>query len=349
MTALSGEKLRWNSGASRLRILGSIAIVVLHTMSSAEIIFRDSISLQEGRVSLMIVYGLMWAVPVFVMVSGALLLDPAREMSLGRIFRSYVLRIFLALTIFVFIFRIFDMIMDGEQFGLSVFADALKRLVTGSSWSHMWYLYMLLGLYLLLPAYRMVAAGCDGRMFRYLTLVCFLFLSLMPMLELAGIHVGFHIQLSIVYTLYFFMGYGIASGKLPVSRMLASILFMAGTVIIFLFLLAWWRTGNTAFKDMLSSYASPGVVLQSVGIYAFWGTDREKDEGEHRMLRFADSTTFGVYLIHMIPLRLVLRYMKFDPYEKGAYSFVLLIFAVTVVSGLLTALLRRIPAVRKVL
>ena len=142
---MSGEKLRWNSGASWLRILGSIAIVVLHTMSSAEIIYRDQISPREGRLSLMIVYGLMWAVPVFVMVSGALLLDPAREMSLGRIFRSYVLRIFLALTIFVFIFRIFDMIMDGESFKLSVFADALKRLVTGTSWSHMWYLYCLIG------------------------------------------------------------------------------------------------------------------------------------------------------------------------------------------------------------
>ncbi len=347
---MSGEKLRWNSGASWLRILGSIAIVVLHTMSSAEIIYRDQISTREGRLSLMIVYGLMWAVPVFVMVSGALLLDPGREMSLGRIFRSYVLRIFLALTIFVFIFRIFDMIMDGEQFKLSVFADALKRLVTGSSWSHMWYLYMLLGLYLLLPAYRLVAAGCDGRMLRYLTLVCFIFLSVMPMFELAGFHVEFHIQLSIVYTLYFFTGYGIASGKLPVSRMLASVLFLAGTVIIFLFLLAWWRTGNTAYKEMLSSYASPGVVLQSVGIFALlWRRDGAKEEGEHKMLRFADSTTFGIYLIHMIPLRLVLRYMKLNPYARGWYSFVLLIFAVTVLSGLLTALLRRIPAVRKVL
>ncbi len=347
---MSTEKPRWNSGASWLRILGSIAIVILHTMSSAGILYRDQISVREGRISLMIVYGLMWAVPVFVMVSGALLLDPAREMDLKRIFRSYVLRIFLALAIFVLIFRLFDMIMDGEKFGLSVFIDALKRLVTGSSWSHMWYLYMLLGLYLLLPAYRLVAAGCDGRMLRYLTLVCFLFLSVMPMLELAGLHVEFHIQLSVVYTLYFFAGYGIASGKLKVSRMLASVLFLAGTVVIFLFLLAWWRTGNTAFKEMLSSYASPGVVLQSVGIFSIlWQPESARDDGEHRMLRFADSTTFGIYLIHMIPLRLVLRYMKLNPYERGWYSFVLLIFAVTVLSGLLTALLRRIPAVRKVL
>ena len=92
------------------------------------------------------------------------------------------------------------------------------------------------------------------------------------------------------------------------------------------------------------------LMINVAYIFAFlWKTEGERDEGEHRMLRFADSTTFGIYLIHMIPLRLVLRYMKLNPYARGWYSFVLLIFAVTVLSGLLTALLRRIPAVRKVL
>ena len=57
---------------------------------------------------------LMWAVPCFLMVSGALLLNPAKEIPLKKLFGKYIKRMFLALLIFTFIFQLFDILMTGQ-------------------------------------------------------------------------------------------------------------------------------------------------------------------------------------------------------------------------------------------
>ena len=55
---------------------------------------------------------MMWAVPCFVMVTGALLLDENREVSFDKLFNKYILRVLGALVVFSMVFRIFDIIMD---------------------------------------------------------------------------------------------------------------------------------------------------------------------------------------------------------------------------------------------
>lgn len=97
---------------------------------------------------------MMWAVPCFVMVTGALLLDENREVSFDKLFNKYILRALGALVVFSMVFRIFDIIMDKESFGLKSILKGFYEIFTGTGWSHIWYLYLLIGLYLLLPFYK---------------------------------------------------------------------------------------------------------------------------------------------------------------------------------------------------
>ncbi|MBR3307826.1 MAG: acyltransferase family protein [Lachnospiraceae bacterium] len=343
---MSGKGSR-SGGLMLLRILASFAIVILHTLNVSEILYRDRISAAADAVSMGIVYCLMWAVPVFVMVSGALLLDPAREMSIKKILTRYVPRVLGALVLFVFIFRIFDCVMNKEEFSGAVLTDALYKLVSGSSWSHLWYLYMLIGLYLLLPAYRFISEKCDEKTFLYLTVVCFIFLSILNLTELFGFTSAFHLQLSAVYTLYFFLGYGLYSGKLKLNGGWAVCFIIAGTALTIAGTYFIRGDNADAVKGIVSAYSSPAVVLQSAGIFALLKDVKKENAG--KALSFVDGCTFGIYLIHMIFLRLFLRYMEIDPYEGGIGVFAAIAAGSFFASMAITALLKLIPGIRRIL
>lgn len=90
---------------SELRAIACIAIVILHTFYAASVYAPD----HTAKIAALTTRNLMmWAVPCFVMVSGALLLDSAREVTYRKIFRKYIPRVLAALVLFSAVFQIFD-------------------------------------------------------------------------------------------------------------------------------------------------------------------------------------------------------------------------------------------------
>ena len=335
-------------GAIILRVIAGMAIVMLHTMNMSELIWHDSLSVVQERISMSVVYSLMWAVPVFIMVSGALLLDPAKEMSIKKIYHSYVFRVAAALVIFVFAFRIFDLIMNGESFSPAVITDAVYDLISNSSWSHLWYLYLLLGLYILLPAYRMIAAACDEKTFGYLFICCMIFLSIIPSLESTVLPIGFELQIPAIYTLYFFAGYGIISGKLKIPKEWGMLLFVTGFALNLFLMVLSWKLPENGFDSILQSYASPAVIPEALGLFVMIWHRRIPDKAAG-VLNIPDAAGFGIYLIHMIPLRFILKYSGLNPYEAGWAAFVFIWAGCYATAVLVTALLRCAPFVRRIL
>ncbi|MCD8219105.1 MAG: acyltransferase, partial [Ruminococcus sp.] len=116
---------------------------------------------------------MMWAVPCFVMVTGALLLDPARNVTYTKLFRKYIPRMVIALLLFSVVFELLDTRLGGKKIGVRTFLDGIKNAVLGQSWRHMWYLYLMIALYLMMPFYRKVAASLEKKNTYYLLGVLF--------------------------------------------------------------------------------------------------------------------------------------------------------------------------------
>ena len=353
MKALSTDTRKRIAAFSYLRVTACLAVVTLHTINAAEILYREEISLGQRTASLGSVYCLMWAVPCFVMVTGALLLDPRRSVTLKKIFTVYIPRILGALFLFGIVFRVFDIVMNGEPFGLLPVLEGVYRVFTGTSWAHLWYLYMLIGLYLLLPFYRMVARESSPALLRYLLGVYGVFLSLLPLTKIAGVTSAFSIPVSSIYPFYFFAGYAILSGALPIRRgVAAGMVLLVTAATAMLTVLRFYLPAET-LDVLLTSYASPCVILQSMGIFAlFLSGEPQENRAPKKAGRFflwVDENSFGIYLIHMIFVRLVLRYMALDPYRLGWWFFPVFILGNMAVSCGITWLLRRIPVMRKVL
>ena len=342
-------------GFSYLRALACIAIIVLHTVNVAEILYKDQITDAQYTASMAVVYCLMWAVPCFVMVTGALLLDPARPVTLRKIFSRYIVRVLGALLLFGLVFRTFDIVMNGEEFGLGPILQGSVKVFTGQSWAHLWYLYLLIGLYLLLPFYRMIAENSSEKLMRYLLLIFVVFLSLLPLTKLSGVSSAFYIHTATIYPFYLFAGYAIYHGTIKLHRATAVGLVVLSTASIAVLTVLRFRLPAETLDVILTSYASILVILQAAGLFSLFarspskGTEARTPTAFGKLLLFIDQNSFGTYLIHMIWIRLVLRYMEVNPYQLGLWSFPILVIANLIISCFITWILRKIPGLRKIL
>ena len=349
---------------SYLRAAACIAIIILHTVDGAVILYQNNITNGERVGSLSVVYCMMWAVPCFVMVTGALLLDKNRSITIKDIFRKYILRIVIALVAFSLIFALFDTLMNRDGTGFGFFPKGLLNALTGSGWAHMWYLYLLIGLYLLLIAYRAVANHVSDTEYRYLLIIYAVFLSVLPLLSMWNAKVGFYIHVSTVYPFYLLAGYAIASQKLKFRRWVSILLMVIGVAGIVASTILNEKHANISYGNLLG-YSSVFVLLLTIGVFSLargskdlTGVEIPQEAVEPkktniigRIFLEIDRCSFGIYLIHMIFVRLTLRYWKINPFASNLTFLVFLglVIGILVVSYGITALLKLIPGVKKIL
>lgn len=328
---------------SYIRILACFFIILLHTLFASNVYFQETITGGELLATKIAENLLMWAVPCFLMVTGVLLLDPDRELPLEKVFRRYLRRVALALVVCVLLFQALDVLAGEEP---SFLAGLAGKFFLGQSWPHLWYLYLMIGLYLMMPFYRMVVKGATDRELDILILMLLLFTSVLPMASVAGLQLAFYIPTSLVYPIYVFAGYRLF--QRPLSRALAAGTAGCSTILLIAVTCLAYRTDllQPAWLDTLCGYASPLVVAQSLGLFSLLSGIRRPAS---KSVRTVDKCTFGIYLIHMIGIRALMKWWGFDPYTYGPLMFALLPVGLFLLSLGLTWALRRVPGVDMIL
>ena len=137
-----------------LRVAATCAVVLLHTVTGAMDITDMAAFPAEEWIFLMALDLICWSVPVFVLISGYLFLKPARRVSMRDVLARYGRRILLALFIFGVPYACLEQIALERSFSLGMLGKGFLMVLRGESWSHMWYLYLILALYLMTPALK---------------------------------------------------------------------------------------------------------------------------------------------------------------------------------------------------
>ena len=323
-------------GFNYLRAIACIAIIILHVHYAASLQYVKVISSQSYIISNIIRNCMMWAVPCFIMITGALLLNPQHAVSRKKIFTKYIKKVLIALILFVFIYRIFDMIISPEGITAQGFALAITQFLTGSSWSPLWYLYMLIGLYLLLPIYRKIVFSSKEDDIKYLLFIGLLFMSILPLTQLAGIKLNFTIHIASIYPVCLFLGYAISKKMIDLDNKKSIALLICSLLLIIL--ISYMRfTNNYQQLDLLLSYSSPLNILLSVSLFQLFNNAKEiHSKFIHTILLSLDHCSFSIYLIHIIFVKLILRVFMINPYKYGMLGLLLLVIVILVVSWLIS-------------
>lgn len=248
------------------------------------------------------------AVPLFIMLTGALLLQPTKtDEPLRAFFKKRWNRIGIPVLFWGAIFFVWDFLAKGQPATVQYVVQG----ILAGPYVHFWYVYVLVGLYLITPLTRIVVAHADWRTIRYFLIVWFVGTGILPLLTLfAGISpqaVWFKQNVFLLIGLlgYFVLGAYVA--KLALRRTtLALLLAISTTVTVLGTYLIIASLGETYSQFFLDA-SSLSVIIASVSLFLIL-VSFPADKIEtlfpkgNKVLRVISENTLPIYLFHIIVL-----------------------------------------------
>jgi len=137
----------------KARIFAVFAVIVLHVSAIVVVGIKDFYDPQWWFGN---IYDSMvrWCVPVFVMISGALLLSEAKTESIFIFYKKRILRLLTPILFWSLFFTIWTYFQGFIQKNPPSILFLVQNLLLGNPYYHMWFLYMITGLYLVTPFLR---------------------------------------------------------------------------------------------------------------------------------------------------------------------------------------------------
>jgi surface polysaccharide O-acyltransferase-like enzyme len=338
-----------------LKLIASFAVVMLHV--SAQHWFYAKLKTPEWRAFNLYDGSVRFAVPLFVMISGALFLSEDRPIK--KLYGKYILRI---VTAFLFWSILYAAISYFQGTSLT---EAIKEAIKGHY--HLWYLYMIVGLYMIVPFLRPVVQ--NKTLLRYFLILSFLVGIVVP--PAVAILAVFrpnsatfaqsvwdqtYLYLPFGYSFYFVLGYrlkGIAFTKR--TTVVSAVLVIAGiaaTILLTQWINYHMLQFNLKHKIVLFYQNQTVNVAMTAGGVFLLGQQlvrRPCSARGQKWLTVLSGSTFGVYLVHPILIEAI-RMIGLDTVTFNPYLSVPVITILVFLSSLLVSLiLNQIPFVKKYL
>ena len=340
-----------------LRVLATCAVVLMHVLTGATDVTDASIMPEYRSLLLSVMDLVTWCVPIFLLISGYLFLNPERILTYPVMIKKYCRRIALAILLFGVPYAASELVVAERTFRIRMIPEALKMTLMGHTWSHMWYLYLILFLYLITPLLKKVLRVLPVWGVVAMMAVIFLGSSVAPflnkVLDVNSIPV---LPDGGVYFLYYLCGYFFAVREVCVDK--GRNVWLTAAVAVLALGMILSRT--LAGFSIQMAYNYPFTVLLAVLLFAAgWNGSIKK----HRIpWQEAGALSFAVYLVHPVYVNLLYKFVKITPFTvleqcgvqsvaAGQTVLILLLAAFClVVLALATAtawVLRKIPVLRK--
>ena len=293
-----------------LRIFAFAFIVMLHTLNR-----------QYGLAVWMSGYAVISiGVNLFIMISGYLLLD--RTETVKEFFRK---RFFSILPLFI-IFNIIYIYFYNHSF------ITIKKI----SAPHFWYIYMILGLYLLTPWLRKVLQYAEKETFYVVVLwfLCNVFNPYMQFFKFPKIPFShFPITGFIGYYIlgYYLKKYRYKLEKIPFICVIG--VYITGFLISVLSTKYVLVTTGNRISDFFDKN-SLGTFFMSISFFVFWIKFNFKNR--NKVIRMISDSTYFAYLIHIIILHYVIKIS-----DEMAFKSVATI-TISIITGILYNYIKKI-------
>jgi surface polysaccharide O-acyltransferase-like enzyme len=272
-----------------------------------------------------------WCIPVFVMLSGMLNLSKPIATDLKTEFartRKKCLRLLSVLVIWSIVYLLYSamtnsMLAPDTGFGVFAFIVSLKTIVFGPAYYHLWFLYMIIGLYLLTPLIKQFLAGASRQLIRYAIILFILIGACIPFYNAVSPFVNAVIPFFPEGEIYFplvevsgYVGYYLAGYYFftyqPARRTknaiyLLGILSLVFTIVASAAISVRSGEANQIFYNYLlvtTCFEAFAVFLLAKQLLGKPEFDGQQSRFLSKVLPVVSKAVFGVYLVHVLVLRL---------------------------------------------
>ncbi len=297
------DKILW---IERLRNIACCAVVFLHVSAMEfHLIPVDSMEWQAINFWNSIT---RFAVPVFFMISGLLYLNPSKEMSLSKLYKKNILKLFITYWFWMLFYGFWNMIVYGEGVRGSV-GQIIKEIIKTALLvqpAHMWYLPALIGIMMICPILRLVTEKEDPQLLKYLIVICFVFGVFRKTIFLFDIPHGELVtpilnsispEMTAGWVGLYLFGYYLY--RYGVSRRVEYGLYLAGGLSAVTAIILNARKAlqtETATNDFCNNLTMFSVLL-ALAVFVFF-MKHGQEKCSEKITRNISCCTLGIYLLH---------------------------------------------------
>lgn len=346
---MAAEKARSIQYINRLRILAIYAVVTAHVAMGLTMQMRPFTA--NWWLGCWLFYIAHAAIPIFVMISGVLLLGNERQESALEFYKKRFYRVGIPLVFWSVVYLVVRQVVDGER----LTAGSIVGLIaTGDPYYHLWFLYMIAGLYLVTPVLRTFVRHAPQRDRLF---------AIVIILLLANAYFQTDVLLwnnrRSIFTMFIpFIGYYLCGYELPridpkkIPTGFPSLAVIVSAIYLVAFAPAFLsKQGGVGVRYLFDFFSLPMVFLS---IAIFWAaymhdTSAKPPEGFRKTaLEWVASTTLGIYVLHPLVLALIKDRLG---NHAGDGSFLLVVIVVPLatfaVCYLISSILMNIPLLRR--
>lgn len=334
-----------------LNIAACLAVISLHHNGIVHS-FSDSIAWKTALIVEVVAY---WAVPIFIMLTGATLLNYRQKYDTPTFFRKRLIRTVVPFFAWSAIVLTWKLVTGQFAFETGSLIEIVNAMLTNKMENIYWYFPFLFSVYLIMPMLSWLTEPKHRPTLRYVVLAMFLLQStILPLCKLVGISWNSNFALPMnSYLIFLFLGYLLSTAELtPSTRHKLYLAGLAGAVIRYgaiLFLSLRDGAKNTLFFN----YGYFPSVMLACAVFV-WAKSVNWDrvlavlhltpEGISRI----SSCSLGIYLIHRIVMYYELKLLAPLGITNVRVVWRTLFIPVTyLVSLLLVTVLKRIPVMKK--
>ena len=291
-------------------------------------------------------------VPLFFMVSGFLLLGKTE--SIQDFFRKRFMKVGIP-TLFWSVFYLFQTVeayTNGTMTPLGITLSMLKAIYLGDVEIHLWFLYILIGIYLTVPILRVFVSKASKNDLGYFVLLWFVATSLFEVVQrVSGFQTALVIPVVTGYVGYFVAGHWLADVKLSQRGRFLSALGIVLSITVTFFGTNWLSADAWPIDSYFYSYFSPPTVLASISGFLLM-----KDFGQNfgkagSVIGVISASSFGIYLIHIFVTGLLRKgffdFRLFSWMGPSVYMIPLTALVVFFLSFMIVFILRKIPILKQ--
>lgn len=340
--------------ADLLRVFSAFAVIILHVAATPW--YKYNIHSTSWGMLNVIDSSVRWCVPVFFMLSGMFMLNPNKDILNKTLYRKNILKLLFLLFITALGYDIFISILDGNIINMSFITKSIKNIILGNVRYHLWFLYQIIGLYILTPIIRSFIRGATKKDIEYCLIIGFIFSILVPtMIKFYPfstiLTTAVKLNVYIGYAFYYLSGYYLS--KYTLDKLIRNILYGIGIVSLIFTIVATYQysliKGNP--QSVFYEYLTPNVMFMSFAIFiVFKQINKRHTENNivNKGIVNLSKYTLGIYIIHD-GVKIFLEKINFIPINTNVLIYVpLQSIIIFIISGGIIISLKKINVIFKV-
>ena len=290
------------------------------------------------------------SVPLFLMASGAVMLNPDKEIPVKKLYLKNILRILVAMFVWGVFYKVYHL-FEYDALTPELFFHSIREVLLFDQEFHFYYMHIILIVYMFLPITRIIIKNATEKQLRYLLLLWFIFAIVYPTVqpywlfgELRGMVPQWGINLTYASIGYGILGYYLKKYSIPKGMDIIC------TILGFLFIFIGTYVVSVMKGELYQRFLegiSIGVALLGFGIFSLANKVKIKSEIIKNIINWLSKASFCVYLCHMLIIYFLKRIGINIGFAFYGISIPLLSIMIFILSNAVYAILSHIPIVKK--